>query len=226
MEEGKFGGRGICKMFGQKSVLSGADLELPIGGVAGIFGLNGAGKTTLLRILAGLDDDFSGELYKTDFADVAYTASDENFPLGMTVRGAVEFFERFGGGKVRKGEIFDALGEAGITAKQALHAMSLGMRQYFRFLLAVYGGASVCLLDEPFTNLDVNLRANLSRTLIRECGPERLFVITTHEIKEVENLIDGFFILRGGRLSAYLSCEEVRERGESIEDYYRSRVNV
>lgn len=140
MEEGKFGGRGICKMFGQKSVLSGADLELPIGGVAGIFGLNGAGKTTLLRILAGLDDDFSGELYKTDFADVAYTASDENFPLGMTVRGAVEFFERFGGGKVRKGEIFDALGEAGITAKQPLHAMSLGMRQYFRFLLAVYGG--------------------------------------------------------------------------------------
>ena len=59
-----------------------------------------------------------------------------------------------------------------------------------------------------------------------ELGAERLFVITTHEIKEVENLIDGFFILRGGRLSAYLSCEEVRERGESIEDYYRSRVNV
>ena len=49
MEGGKFGGRGICKMFGQKSVLSGADLELPIGGVAGIFGLNGAGRISCSR---------------------------------------------------------------------------------------------------------------------------------------------------------------------------------
>lgn len=220
-----FGGEGIRKSFGRKAVLEGADLRLPVGGIVGIFGLNGAGKTTLLRILAGLDSDFSGSLYKADFEDVGYMAPDENFPPDMTVRGAVDFFDRFGKGA--DGEaIFSALRAANIREKQLLLSMSLGMRQYFRFLLTVHCATSVCLFDEPFTNLDVNLRARVADTMIRECGDDRLFLVTTHEIKEIETLIDGFFVLKGGRLSEYYPSEDVRERtGKSVEEFYRDAVN-
>ena len=92
--------------------------------------------------------------------------------------------------------------------------------------MTAYSGARVCLFDEPLSNLDVNLRSKIVETLIMQCGGERLFIVTTHEIKEVETLIDGFFILKDGRLSPYYFSEKVRETtGNSVAELYRRKVN-
>ncbi|MFR5102562.1 MAG: ATP-binding cassette domain-containing protein [Christensenellaceae bacterium] len=85
-------------------------------------------------------------------------------------------------------------------------------------------------LDRDFegelSKTDVNLRSKIVETLIMQCGGERLFIVTTHEIKEVETLIDGFFILKDGRLSPYYSSEKVRETtGNSVAEFYRRKVN-
>ena len=148
MREQAFGGEDISRRFGKKVVLNGASFSLPLSGVAGIFGLNGSGKTTLLRILAGLDGDFSGELYKTDFEDVAYMTTEGSFPFGMNVKGAVEFYDTFTRG-LQRDKIFEAAQEAGISLKSPIFSLSSGMKQYFKFLLTAYSGASVCLFDEP-----------------------------------------------------------------------------
>lgn len=169
MREHAFGGEDISRKFGKKVVLNGASFSLPLSGVAGIFGLNGSGKTTLLRILAGLDGDFSGELYKTDFEDVAYMTTEGSFPFGMNVKGAVEFYDTFTRG-LQRDKIFEAAQEAGISLKSPIFSLSSGMKQYFKFLLTAYSGASVCLFDEPLSNLDVNMRERIARTMIMECG--------------------------------------------------------
>lgn len=174
MREHAFGGEDISRKFGKKVVLNGASFSLPLSGVAGIFGLNGSGKTTLLRILAGLDGDFSGELYKTDFEDVAYMTTEGSFPFGMNVKGAVEFYDTFTRG-LQRDKIFEAAQEAGISLKSPIFSLSSGMKQYFKFLLTAYSGASVCLFDEPLSNLDVNMRERIARTMIMECGEGRLF---------------------------------------------------
>ena len=225
MREQAFGGEDISRRFGKKVVLNGASFSLPLSGVAGIFGLNGSGKTTLLRILAGLDGDFSGELYKTDFEDVAYMTTEGSFPFGMNVKGAVEFYDTFTRG-LQRDKIFEAAQEAGISFKSPIFSLSSGMKQYFKFLLTAYSGASVCLFDEPLSNLDVNMRERIARTMIMECGEGRLFIVTTHEIKEIEALIDGFLILKDGKLSGYYASEDVREStGKSVAEFYKEKVN-
>ena len=210
---------------GGENALTDIDFCLKRGETVGVIGGTGSGKTTLLRILAGLDRDFEGELSKTDFEDVAYMATEGGFPFGMSVRDAVNFYAAFLP-RLDADAIFRDAREAGIRPRQSVIGMSSGMKQYLKFLLTAYSGARVCLFDEPLSNLDVNLRSKIVETLIMQCGGERLFIVTTHEIKEVETLIDGFFILKDGRLSPYYSSEKVRETtGNSVAEFYRRKVN-
>ena len=225
MEKNKFGGYSICKKYGSKVVLDGAGFSLEKSGIVGIFGLNGSGKTTLLRLLCGLDGNFQGWLYKTDFEDVAYMAVENEFPIEMRVKDCINFYARFMP-NADTDKIFRALAEANISTRSFVRALSSGMRQYFKFLLTVHSGASVCLFDEPTSNLDVNLREKIAQTLIREMDEDRIFIITTHEIKEIERLIEGFFILKNGKLSPYYDCEEIVEStGKSVVEFYKEKVN-
>lgn len=224
-EERRFGGKSLVKSFGKKCVLTGATFSLPLSGIVGIFGLNGSGKTTLLKILAGLDRDFSGELLKTDFEDVAYMSTEGGFPFGMSARDAVNFYDSFTP-RLERDKILEETEKAGIRLKSPLFSLSSGLKQYFKFLLTAYSGARVCLFDEPLSNLDVNMRAKIAEMMIMKCGEGRLFIVTTHEIKEMETLIDGFLILKNGILSDYFQSEEVRERtGKSVSEFYKERVN-
>ncbi|MBQ8658743.1 MAG: ATP-binding cassette domain-containing protein [Clostridia bacterium] len=220
----RFGGEQISKSYGKKEVLNNVSFSAR-SGIVGIFGLNGAGKTTLLRILSGLDGYFAGKLHKTDFEDVAYLAVERNYPLEMRVKDYVSFYGTFFENQKTE-EIYREIGALNINPNSFLFSLSTGLRQYVKFLTTAYSGASVCLFDEPFSNLDVNLREKVAKTLIMEINENRLFMITTHEIKEVERLIDGFYILKDKKLSEYYSCEEVIENtGMSVGEFYKEKVN-
>ena len=220
------GGKNIEKSYGKHKVLHNVNFSVENNKIVGIFGLNGSGKTTLLRILSGLDGYFKGVLEKTDFADVAYMAVDNISPPEMRVKDLVEFYATFLPNQNTQ-KILEELKESKIKEKSRLRNLSSGMRQYVKFLLTVYSGASVCLFDEPLTNLDVNLREKIVQTMIEEIGEERLFIITTHEIKEVERIIDGFYILKDGTLSEYYESDVViDETGKSIEEFYKEKVNA
>lgn len=220
------GGKNIEKSYGKHKVLHNVNFSVENNKIVGIFGLNGSGKTTLLRILSGLDGYCKGVLEKTDFADVAYMAVDNISPPEMRVKDLVEFYATFLPNQNTQ-KILEELKESKIKEKSRLRNLSSGMRQYVKFLLTVYSGASVCLFDEPLTNLDVNLREKIVQTMIEEIGEERLFIITTHEIKEVERIIDGFYILKDGTLSEYYESDVViDETGKSIEEFYKEKVNA
>ncbi|MBQ8291794.1 MAG: ATP-binding cassette domain-containing protein [Clostridia bacterium] len=225
LNENVFGGTLLYKSYGKKEVLRYAELNVAKNGIVGIFGLNGSGKTTLLRILSGLDGAFQGTLYKTDFEDVAYMSVDSLHSPEMRVKDLINFYDTFLENQ-RTEKIYVELQAARINPNAFLLSLSTGMRQYVKFLLTVYSGASVCLFDEPLSNLDVNLRERVKKTLIMEINEEKLFIVTTHEIKEFEQLIDGFFILKNGKLSTYYDCEEVVEMtGKSVGEFYKEKVN-
>ena len=220
-----FGGKNIEKSYGKNKVLHNVTFSLENNKIIGIFGLNGSGKTTLLRILSGLDGYFKGEIYKTDFEDVAYMSVDNITPPEMTVKGVIDFYATFLP-KQDTSKILEELKEVGIKTRSHLKNLSSGMRQYVKFLLTLYSGASVCLFDEPLSNLDINLRNRIVQSMISELTEDRLFIITTHEIKEMERIIDGFYILKNGAFSEYYESEKVvEETGKSIEEFYKEKVN-
>ena len=143
----------------------------------------------------------------------------------MSVKGIIDFYATYLP-KQDTAKILEELKEASIKTRSRLNSLSTGMRQYVKFLLTLYSGASVCLFDEPLSNLDINLRNKIVQSMINELTEDRLFLITTHEIKEMERIIDGFYILKNGEFSEYYESEQVvAETGKSIEEFYKEKVN-
>lgn len=224
-EKMSFGCEGVQKSYGKKKVLCGVEFTEQAGKIVGLFGTNGSGKTTLFRILSGLEGEFTGKLFKTDFENIAYMSVDNIHSPEMRVKDLVEFYKTFTKGQ-RTDWIYTQLSLAKIGKNSLLSSLSTGMRQYVKFLLTVHSGAGVCLFDEPLLGLDVNYRGYVVETLIKELNENRLFVIATHEIKEFEALIDGFYILQGGKLSEYYEAESVvEETGKSVGEFYKEKVN-
>lgn len=220
-----FGGKDITKKYGKNEVFDHVTFSVESNKIIGIFGLNGAGKTTLLRILSGLDGYFKGTLYKTDFEDIAYMSVDNIYPSAMRVSGAIKFHETFMPAQNTE-KIKEEQQKAGINPNSFLKNLSSGMKQYVKYLLTIYSGASVCIFDEPLTNLDIRWRETIKKAMIEEILDGRLFIITTHEIKEFERIVDGFYILHNGKLSKYYDVEQVvSETGESIEEFYKEQIN-
>ena len=223
--EFNFGCKNLFKSYGKKRVLNDLSFSHGKNAIIGIFGLNGSGKSTLFRILCGLDGDYEGSVNYLNFSDVSYMQVDDIFPIDMRVKDFVEFNKTFNE-KQDTAKIYENLEKANIKPKSFIKALSSGMKQYVKFLVCVFSGTSVCLFDEPLSNLDVNLRESVIKTLIAELNEKRLFVICTHEIKEFEQLIDGFYLLKNGKLSDYFSADEVVEStGKSIVEFYKREIN-
>ena len=81
---------GVSKSHGHKKVIKDISLSYFYGAKIGVLGLNGSGKSTLLRIMAGLDEQFSGESHLSEGYSLGYLAQEPELEAGKTVREIVE----------------------------------------------------------------------------------------------------------------------------------------
>lgn len=220
-----FGCKNISKSYGSNEVIEDASFSIKHSGIFGLFGLNGAGKSTLFRILSGHEKVFQGKILKSDYLDICHMSLNNFFPPDMKVIDLIKFNKVFLE-KQNTLAIIEALEEAKISPNKLIVSLSSGMRQYLKFLTTIYSGASVCLFDEPLTNLDINVREKVVKTMIMEGFEQKVFLIATHEIKEFEKIIDGFYILKNKKLSSLYNSENIRNiYGKSIGEFYKEKVN-
>ena len=213
--------RGLTKAFGTERVLNGIELELGRCETLAVLGRSGCGKTTLLKILAGLCPADAGTLrldgrtldgLPPQSRGVVYLYQEpllfphldvfENVAFGLRLRHVPTAAVR-----ERVGEMLGALGlEA--HARKHPPQLSGGQRQRVAFGRALIVNPTLLLLDEPFGNLDVEIRANMQR-LFQEVA--RRFAITslfvTHDLKEALLMGDRLALLRGGRMTNYATRE-------------------
>ena len=189
--------RGVCKRWGPRQVLDGAELELPPGCLAWLGGPNGAGKTTLLRIAAGLILPERGQL-SIHGLDVERDRREYQRRLGFLSAGNVGLYARLtarqnlelwaGLAMIPRRERAEAaeraIGrfEAGELAEQRMDRVSMGQRQRIRLAMTFLHDPDVALLDEPQTSLDAHglalLRGALDELRARGgaavwCSPSR-----------------------------------------------------
>ena len=243
--------RNLTKVFPARDKRSGEpvvavdhfNFTIPDGELIGLLGPSGCGKSTTLYMICGLLEPSEGQIFfgEDDVTDLPPEERGvglvfQNYALypHLTVRQNILFpLQNFKGADKLSKEEMNARTEAAARLVQIESLLdrkpaelSGGQQQRVAIARALVKRPRVLLLDEPLSNLDVNLRSKIVETLIMQCGGERLFIVTTHEIKEVETLIDGFFILKDGRLSPYYSSEKVRETtGNSVAEFYRRKVN-
>ena len=201
----------VVKRFGAHVVLDGVSLDVAPGTICALLGPSGSGKTTLLRLVAGLEVPDAGTIALGDqvLSGAGTMVTPERRRIGMVFQDWALFPHLtvaqnvgFGLGRRRDpdrvAEVLAMVGLAGEADRQP-GTLSGGQQQRVALARALAPRPDVLLLDEPFSNLDVTLRAHLRREvhgLLRAAGVTAVFV--THDQDEAFVLGDRVAVMNGG----------------------------
>jgi sulfonate transport system ATP-binding protein len=190
--------RGYGRRFGERTVLSGIDLDLHDGELVALLGPSGSGKSTLLRALSGQDPEADGHV--TVPRERAMAFQDHRLlPWKRVWRNVL-----IGVPKAGKKEALSALDEVGIAGRANAWpgTLSGGESQRVALARAFIRRPRLLLLDEPFGALDALTRLRMHRLLRELCArhhPATLLV--THDVDEAISLADRILVISGGRVS-------------------------
>jgi putative spermidine/putrescine transport system ATP-binding protein len=222
--------RGITKRFGDTVAVSGISLNVAPGEFVSLLGPSGCGKTTTLRMIAGflLPDEGRVILRGRDITDAPAYRRDvgllfQNYALfpHMTVRGNVGFGPRMRRQSRRKIAervrwALDLVQLSGFEDRRS-NELSGGQQQRVAIARVLAAGASVLLLDEPFSNLDARLRGRMQeevRELQLRLGMAAVHV--THDQDEAMAMSDRIVIMNAGRVEQIGTPQVVYGTPESV----------
>ncbi|WP_313813378.1 ABC transporter ATP-binding protein [Glutamicibacter sp.] len=199
---------GLHKNFGRTAALSGLDLRVETGQVAGFLGPNGAGKSTTIRILLGLlkaDGGAARMLGADPWQDavalhrrVAYVPGEVNLWPNLTGGQAISILSKLHGqvDEQRRSELLERFD---LDPSKKARSYSKGNRQKVALVAALSSRAELLLLDEPTSGLDP-LMEQVFTSCIREAADEgRSVLLSSHIFAEVEKLCDTVTIIRDGQ---------------------------
>lgn len=194
-------------------------LELAPGNVYGLLGKNGAGKTTLLKLIAGLLFPISGECKVLGFKpgersplllrELFFIPEEFYVPpvkIEEYIKLYAPFYPRFDNDR------FNAYRDDFILATAAsLSNLSYGQKKKFLLAFGLATGCKLLILDEPTNGLDIPTKSQFRKILAGSMNDERTFIISTHQVRDMENLIDPIIILDEGEIIFNAGLAEVTD---------------
>jgi ABC-2 type transport system ATP-binding protein len=210
--------QGLRKSYGENEAVGGIDFEVSVGEVFGFLGPNGAGKTTTIEILEGYRERNGGEVSVLGVDPGAPTRSwrervglvlqeCELDPL-WTVREAVSLFARF---YSRPRDVEETIELVGLGEKRdaRIGTLSGGQKRRADVALGIVGDPDLIFLDEPTTGFDPGARREAWNMIEGLKALGKTVFLTTHYMDEAQHLADRVAILRGGRIVAQGSTQEI-----------------
>jgi len=198
-------------------LFDGLSLSLDGGRIYGLLGRNGAGKTTLLKIAMGMLFPKGGACrvlgYESRERQPAMLADmmlvpEEFYAPEMTIRRYVDLYAPFY--PAFSHEQFQAyMNELELTDGEHFNSFSLGQKKKAVLAFALAANTRVLPLDEPTNGLDIPSKAQFRRMLASVVTDNRCVVISTHQVRDLENLIDSVVILDNGQITLNRSIEEI-----------------
>ena len=202
---------GLYKAFKDKKVLEGLDLVLNEGSIFGLVGVNGAGKSTLLRCIAGIYEAdhgsvlFNGEdTFKNPAVrkDIFFVSDEPYYPIAANIRTMKEFYSSFY--DVDMKTYSEVLNLFHLDDTKPISSFSKGMKRQASLLFALSIAPKLLLLDEAFDGLDPIVRHDLKRMLYELIEEQKAtIIISSHNLKELEDICDSYGILENGRIASY-----------------------
>lgn len=200
-------------------LFTGLDMKLEPGNTYGLFGLNGAGKTTLLNHLSGMLFPAEGAcnvLGKNVRKRLPETMSEifilpEQFDLPkLNAETYTElhspFYSRFDHKYLE-----NLLNEFQVDSQKYLTELSYGQRKKFLIAFALATQAKLVLMDEPTNGLDIPSKSQFRKIMASADQSERCFLISTHQVRDLDSIIDHIIVLNEGKIIFHQSVIEITE---------------
>ena len=215
--------RQTTKCYGDKIAVDHLDATFE-NGVYGLLGANGAGKTTLMRMICGILSPTSGEI-QYDEQDITgmgeeyrellgYLPQDFGYYPEFEAREFMLYIAALKGippmtARRKTKELLELVGLSQVARKK-IKTFSGGMKQRLGIAQAMLNDPKILVLDEPTAGLDPKERVRF-RNLISDVASERIVILSTHIVSDVEYIADQIMLMRGGCMIARGTVEELVE---------------
>ena len=215
----------ISKSYNELKALNGVSFKLRPGEVVGLLGPNGAGKSTLMKILTGSIKNWDGNIRygeqglreKIKAIQQVTGYLPENNPLypDLFVQEYLAFVASIY--RIKDAPFDSVLEKVGLieVKNRKISSLSKGYQQRVGLAAALLHDPEILILDEPTTGLDPNQLIDI-RKLIRQLGEEKIVLLSTHILSEVESVCDRVIIIRKGEVVADEALESLRKGQQQI----------
>jgi ABC-2 type transport system ATP-binding protein len=206
--------------YAREALFKNLDLVLEPGNIYGLLGKNGAGKTSLLKLISGLRFARRGrirvfgydpKMRPAHLLEEIFMVTEEFVlpPLNPAVYESLYsgFYPRFD-----HGLFVECMKEFELDPRKKLSELSFGQKKKFLLAFGVATKCRIVLLDEPTNGLDIPSKSQFRKLLARSCSDDRVILVSTHQVRDMENLIDPIIILEEGRILFQQPMHEVTKR--------------
>lgn len=194
--------------------------ELNAGSIVGLLGKNGAGKTSLLKLMVGLLQPTEGSVHILDqqpsarqpslLQDIYFLPEEFHQPsisISKYVKANAGFYPRFDAALLQR-----LLNDFELPDTKQLNQFSYGQKKKFLIAFALSTKCRLLVFDEPTNGLDIPSKAIFRRVMAGSLDEDQLVIISTHQVRDVENLIDRVLMLELGKFIMQKDLHEIASK--------------
>ncbi|MCT2536536.1 ABC transporter ATP-binding protein [Aquibacillus koreensis] len=218
----------VEKKFGRKKILKGVSFTANKGEITCLIGINGVGKTTILNAIMALTPIHKGQilidgepLKENTFEKITFIPDAITMLPQMTIAESMEFMHDFYASWNQE-RATELLSFFKLKPNDRIASLSKGNSAKVNLLLGLALDVDYVLMDEPFSGIDMFSREEIANVFTSHLIENRGVIITTHEVGDIEHLIDKVVLLDDGMVTKEFNAEEARENeGKSVIDVMR-----
>jgi ABC-2 type transport system ATP-binding protein len=226
---------GLSKYYGKQKALDRAGFVIDKPQVVALLGPNGAGKSTLMKILTTYIRPDEGTAYLNEYSVmenpmqirkiIGYLPEHNPLYTEMYVFEYLEFIGKFYG--TNRKRIFETVEMTGLLPEshKKIGQLSKGYRQRVGLSAALLHNPDILILDEPTTGLDPGQVIEI-RNLIKSLGKEKIILMSTHIMQEVQKTADRVIMLKKGRVILDKTLDEIRNNSQIITVRFDQRIET
>jgi ABC-2 type transport system ATP-binding protein len=206
--------------YGKKTLFQDINLSLKAGHIYGLLGKNGAGKSTLLKNIAGLVFPLEGTCKVNGYTsknrlpdflqEILFVPEDIFMPAVSAKQFAAStghFYPKF-----NNQQFVSMLAEFKVPDNKLLTQLSFGQQKKVMIAFGIATNTSLLIMDEPTNGLDIPSKAEFRRIIASSLTEDRCIIISTHQVRDLDNLIDSIVILNDRKIVVNTSMDEIAEK--------------
>ncbi|MCU0339347.1 MAG: ABC transporter ATP-binding protein [Spirosomaceae bacterium] len=222
--------------YGRQQLMNDVSLQLHSGHIYGLLGENGAGKTTLLKMIAGLVFAQKGSVTtlqhnpqkrQPSLLSQLYLVAEDTYTPNVSARTYASTYGVFYP-KFEENTFFDYLQKFGVNPDQKLEKVSFGQRKKMVISFALATNVPLLLMDEPTNGLDIPSKSTFRQLAAEAATPERCIIISTHQVRDLERLIDSVVVLHRGKIVLHEDLNALADAGQQpdLEAFFKDSLKT